>query len=72
MVGSSSGRAATEAEVTFDDMTVLSEGGVDLFVLTWNAPDFWITPCVFDALSAQIRIRGGSRLTEANAETVMP
>lgn len=29
---------ATEVEVTFDDMTVLSEGGVDVFVLNWNEP----------------------------------
>ncbi|MEE8338339.1 MAG: hypothetical protein V3R95_09765 [Dehalococcoidia bacterium] len=29
---------ATEVEVTFDDMTVLSEGGVDVFLLNWNQP----------------------------------
>jgi hypothetical protein len=34
MVGSMA--ATTEVEVTFDDMTVLSEDGVDLFVLNWN------------------------------------
>lgn len=28
--------AATEVVVTFDDMTVLSQGGVDVFVLNWN------------------------------------
>jgi hypothetical protein len=28
--------AGTEIAVTFDDMTVLSEEGVDVFVLNWN------------------------------------
>lgn len=30
--------SATETEVTFDEMTVLSEDGVDVFVLNWNDP----------------------------------
>lgn len=29
-------RAQTEISVTFDDLTVLSEGGVDVFVLDWD------------------------------------
>jgi hypothetical protein len=36
----------TEVAVTFDDMTVLSEGGIDVFVLNWNEaadpPPFYI------------------------------
>lgn len=46
MVGSTPSSAPTEVEVSFDDMTVLSEGGVDLFVLNWNefveAPPFYV------------------------------
>ncbi len=46
MVGSTTGSASTEVEVTFDDMTVLSEDGVDLFVLNWNkfveVPPFYV------------------------------
>jgi len=34
--GGNETEAATEVEVAFDDMTVLSEGGVDVFVLNWN------------------------------------
>ena len=37
--------ALTEIEVTFDDLTVLSEGGVDVFVLDWgveSAPPYFI------------------------------
>ena len=47
MVASSAGSTApTEVAVTFDDMTVLSEDGVDLFVLNWNEfvepPPFYV------------------------------
>ena len=37
--------AATAIEVTFDDMTVLSEGGVDVFVLDWrgeHSPPYYV------------------------------
>lgn len=38
--------AETEVAVTFDDMTVLSEGDVDVFVLNWNdtdePPPYWV------------------------------
>jgi len=34
--GGNATEAATEVQVTFDDMTVLSEGGIDVFVLNWN------------------------------------
>jgi hypothetical protein len=44
--GGEATEAATEVEVTFDDMTVLSEGGVDVFVLNWNhsedPPPFYV------------------------------
>src|SRR5262245_27404952 len=39
---------------------------------TVNVREAWISLFVFDALSAQTRINGGFRLTEVNAETVMP
>ena len=46
MVGSTTGSASTEVAVTFDDMTVLTEDGVDLFVLNWNefaeVPPFYV------------------------------
>ncbi len=37
--GGDSTEAATEVKVSFDDMTVFSEGGVDVFVLNWDHSD---------------------------------
>jgi hypothetical protein len=46
MVGSTTGSTSTDVAVTFDDMTVLTEDGVDLFVLNWNefaeVPPFYV------------------------------
>lgn len=65
------GGISSEVEVAFDDMTVLSEQGIDVFVLAWTQdetpPPFYVTVAErrFTFSSTTFLVRGhGAQLAE--------